>query len=80
MGSAREAADEMRSWIEETDIDGFDLAYALTQGTFKDIADLAAPELRSRGMYKHDYPTVLSARSHSAGVTAFRRTIPPVQA
>ena len=45
----------MRAWIEETDIDGFNLAYALTPGTFKDVADLVVPELQSRGMFKHDY-------------------------
>ncbi|MBN8908107.1 MAG: LLM class flavin-dependent oxidoreductase, partial [Rhodospirillales bacterium] len=30
VGSAREVADEMQAWVEETDIDGFNLAYALT--------------------------------------------------
>ncbi len=55
IGSAAEVAEEMRAWIEETDIDGFNLAYALTPGTFKDVADLVVPELQSRGMFKHDY-------------------------
>ncbi len=55
IGSAAEVAEEMRGWIEETDIDGFNLAYALTPGTFKDVADLVVPELQSRGMFKHDY-------------------------
>ncbi len=55
VGSAAEVAEEMRAWIEETDIDGFNLAYALTPGTFTDIADLVVPELQSRGMFKHDY-------------------------
>jgi FMN-dependent oxidoreductase (nitrilotriacetate monooxygenase family) len=55
IGSASEVAEEMRAWIEETDIDGFNLAYALTPGTFTDIADLVVPELQSRGMFKHDY-------------------------
>ena len=41
--------------MEETDIDGFNLAYALTPGTFVDIADLVVPELQARGLFKHEY-------------------------
>jgi len=55
IGSAEEVAEELRSWVEETDIDGFNCAYALTPGTFVDIADLVVPELQSRDLYKHDY-------------------------
>ena len=35
------------SWVEETDVDGFNLAYALTPGTFVDVADLVVPELQT---------------------------------
>jgi alkanesulfonate monooxygenase len=55
IGSAAEVAEELRSWVEETDIDGFNLAYALTPGTFADMADLVVPELQARGLFKHDY-------------------------
>lgn len=55
IGSAEEVAEELRAWVEETDVDGFNLAYALTPGTFTDIADLVVPELQTRGLYKHDY-------------------------
>ncbi|MBN9563274.1 MAG: LLM class flavin-dependent oxidoreductase [Alphaproteobacteria bacterium] len=57
VGSAREVADEMQAWVEETDIDGFNLAYALTPETFEDIVDLVVPELQERGVYKRDYAT-----------------------
>jgi long-chain alkane monooxygenase len=55
IGSAEEIADELRAWVEETDVDGFNLTYVLTPGSFKDIADLVVPELQSRGLFKHDY-------------------------
>jgi long-chain alkane monooxygenase len=55
IGSGEEVADELRAWVEETDIDGFNLAYALTPGTFADVADLVVPELQARGLFKHDY-------------------------
>jgi FMN-dependent oxidoreductase (nitrilotriacetate monooxygenase family) len=55
IGSAEEVAEELRAWVEETDVDGFNLAYALTPGTFVDIADLVVPELQARGLFKPDY-------------------------
>jgi hypothetical protein len=55
IGSAEEVADELRAWVEQTDIDGFNLAYTLTPGSFADVADLVVPELQSRGLFKHDY-------------------------
>jgi FMN-dependent oxidoreductase (nitrilotriacetate monooxygenase family) len=55
IGSATEVAEELRAWVEETDVDGFNLAYALTPGTFADMADLVVPELQARGLFKHDY-------------------------
>ena len=55
IGSAEEVAEELRAWVEETDVDGFNLAYALTPGTFADVADLVVPELQTRGLFKHDY-------------------------
>ena len=32
------------------DVDGFNLAYAITPGTFVDLVDLVVPELRRRGL------------------------------
>ncbi|HEY1414229.1 MAG TPA: LLM class flavin-dependent oxidoreductase [Rhodopila sp.] len=55
VGSAEEVAEDMRAWVKETDVDGFNLAYALTPGTFADVADLVVPELQARGLFKHDY-------------------------
>jgi FMN-dependent oxidoreductase (nitrilotriacetate monooxygenase family) len=55
IGSAEQVAESLRAWVEETDVDGFNLAYALTPGTFKDMADLVVPELQARGVFKRDY-------------------------
>jgi long-chain alkane monooxygenase len=56
VGSFSEVADELQAWVAETDIDGFNLAYAVTPETFIDVVDLVVPELQRRGVYKLDYP------------------------
>ncbi|OBI16072.1 LLM class flavin-dependent oxidoreductase [Mycobacterium sp. E2497] len=48
-GSPGEVADELERWVEEADVDGFNLAYVTTPGTFVDFAELVVPELRRRG-------------------------------
>ena len=55
IGSGAEIAEELQGWVEDTGVDGFNLAYALTPGTFADVADLVVPELQTRGLYKRDY-------------------------
>ncbi len=54
-GTPEQVADAMEAWIGETDVDGFNLAYALMPGTFADIVDHLVPELQRRGRYKRDY-------------------------
>ncbi|HEV2100156.1 MAG TPA: LLM class flavin-dependent oxidoreductase [Stellaceae bacterium] len=55
VGSFTEVADELQAWMAETDIDGFNLAYAVTPETFTDFVDLVVPELQRRGVYKRYY-------------------------
>ncbi|GBQ65912.1 monooxygenase [Komagataeibacter swingsii DSM 16373] len=55
VGSPTEIADQMEAWMEETGIDGFNLAYAVAPETFEDIVDLIIPELQKRGRYKTAY-------------------------
>ncbi|WP_207455367.1 LLM class flavin-dependent oxidoreductase [Desertivibrio insolitus] len=55
VGSGSEIADELQSWVEETDVDGFNLAYAITPGTFEDVVKYVVPELRRRGAYPESY-------------------------
>ncbi|PWC10766.1 LLM class flavin-dependent oxidoreductase [Brenneria corticis] len=55
VGGAATVADELQSWVEETDVDGFNLAYAVTHETFSDVVELLVPELQRRGAFKRDY-------------------------
>jgi len=55
VGSPATVADQMEDWIEATDIDGFNLAFAVRPETFADVADLLVPELQRRGRYKTSY-------------------------
>lgn len=55
VGSASEVADELQSWVEDTDVDGFNLAYAITPGTFADLVEHLVPELQRRGALQREY-------------------------
>ncbi|GMA29803.1 LLM class flavin-dependent oxidoreductase [Arenivirga flava] len=55
VGSPTEVADELQAWVDETDVDGFNLAYAITPGTFEDVVEFVIPELRRRGVYPEAY-------------------------
>ncbi len=56
VGSPQEVADAMEGWVDETGVDGFNLAYAVTPETFVDVVDRVVPELQRRGRYRLDYP------------------------
>ncbi|MBV8795956.1 MAG: LLM class flavin-dependent oxidoreductase [Hyphomicrobiales bacterium] len=55
VGSPSTVADQLESWIDDTDLDGFNLAFAIRPETFVDVADLLTPELQRRGRYKKAY-------------------------
>ncbi|MFJ8260214.1 LLM class flavin-dependent oxidoreductase [Peribacillus asahii] len=55
IGTPEQIADTFEEWIDETDIDGFNLAYAITPGTFIDFTELVVPELQRRGLLKTEY-------------------------
>ena len=68
VGSPDEVADELIDWVEATDVDGFNLAYAVTPETFADFVDLIVPELQRRGRYKLDYaPGTLREKFYGPG-------------
>jgi alkanesulfonate monooxygenase len=56
-GSPTQVADELESWVDETDVDGFNLAYIVTPESFSDFVELVVPELQRRGVYKLEYRT-----------------------
>ena len=68
VGSAATVADILQDWVEETDIDGFNLCYAIEPGTFEDIVGYLVPELQRRGAYPTAYaPGTLREKLFGAG-------------
>ncbi|OCK76329.1 bacterial luciferase-like protein [Lepidopterella palustris CBS 459.81] len=67
IGSPATVADEMERWIREADIDGFNLGYVTTPGTFEEVVDLLVPELRRRGFYPDTPEEPLTARERVYG-------------
>lgn len=55
VGSPTRVADELQEWVEETDVDGFNLTNVITPGSFVDFIDHVIPELQRRGAYKTSY-------------------------
>ena len=55
VGSPTQVADELERWIEETGLDGFNLARTVTPESYEDFIDLVIPELQRRGSYKTAY-------------------------
>ncbi|MCF9000178.1 LLM class flavin-dependent oxidoreductase [Acinetobacter nectaris] len=55
VGSATTVADKLQEWVEDTGIDGFNLAYILAHQTFQDIVDWIVPELQRRNVYQKEY-------------------------
>jgi FMN-dependent oxidoreductase (nitrilotriacetate monooxygenase family) len=55
VGSPKKVADELQQWVEETGIDGINLARTITPDGVSDFVDLVVPELQARGAYKTEY-------------------------
>ncbi|MCW2651757.1 MAG: putative monooxygenase [Mycobacterium sp.] len=55
VGSGVHVADTLQEWVEQTDVDGFNLAYAITPGSFADFVDCVVPVLTARGAYQAAY-------------------------
>lgn len=55
VGDGAGAAAQLAQWQDETDVDGFNLAYHITPGTFEDIVNHVVPELQKLGRYKQEY-------------------------
>ncbi|KAM5341820.1 hypothetical protein ACJ41O_014851 [Fusarium nematophilum] len=55
VGSAATVADGMEKWVEEADVDGFNLSPVVQPGSWEDIVELLVPELQRRGVYWGDY-------------------------
>ena len=63
VGSAKTVADDLEAYAERAGVDGFNIAYHVTPGSFADIAEFLIPELRSRGRARvADEPVSLRQR------------------
>ncbi|MWV62592.1 NtaA/DmoA family FMN-dependent monooxygenase [Helicobacter saguini] len=55
VGGKEKVADILEEFIEYSDADGFNLAYATTPGTFLDIVEFIVPTLQERDVYRREY-------------------------
>jgi len=55
VGSATQVADALQSWVDETGIDGFNLARTVTPESYEDFIEFVVPVLQERGVYKTAY-------------------------
>jgi FMN-dependent oxidoreductase (nitrilotriacetate monooxygenase family) len=68
VGSPQRVADLLEEWVDATDIDGFNLCYAITPGTFEDVVRWVVPELQRRGVYPTAYESgTLRHKLHGRG-------------
>lgn len=58
VGTPEMVADVFEQWVDKADVDGFNIAYVTSPGTFEDVVDLLVPELQRRGLYHQDYAYV----------------------
>lgn len=68
VGSPETVATELISWVEETGIDGFNIAHATKYRDIKDFTDFVVPELQRRGVMRTSYDgTTLRENVFGAG-------------
>ncbi|QIG42898.1 LLM class flavin-dependent oxidoreductase [Nocardioides anomalus] len=68
VGSGQEVADQVEDLVEQTGVDGFNLAYVVTPGSFVDVVEHVVPVLQERGRYPTAYePGTLRHKLLGAG-------------
>jgi FMN-dependent oxidoreductase (nitrilotriacetate monooxygenase family) len=68
VGSPSGVADEMQAWVDEADVDGFNLSRTVIPECVQDFVALVVPELQSRGVMKQAYaPGTLRQKLSGAG-------------
>lgn len=55
VGDPQQVADELERWIDEGGLDGINLAYHVSPGSFEDFIEFVVPELQKRGRYRTSY-------------------------
>ncbi|MCC2974277.1 LLM class flavin-dependent oxidoreductase [Massilia sp. IC2-476] len=69
VGDGAQVADQLEHWLDETGVDGFNLAYALPLEDMRGVVEHVVPELRRRGRYREqeDEGSTLRERLLGAG-------------
>jgi FMN-dependent oxidoreductase (nitrilotriacetate monooxygenase family) len=62
VGSGRTVADDLEAYAERSGVDGFNIVYHITLGSFADVAQYLIPELRRRGRTGDSGGTTLRER------------------
>jgi FMN-dependent oxidoreductase (nitrilotriacetate monooxygenase family) len=55
VGSVDEVAEELIAWMDQADVDGFNLSRTVTPECLEDVVRLLVPALQERGRYKRGY-------------------------
>ena len=55
VGDPAQVADQLEAWLDDTGIDGFNLAFAVAHESMRDVVELIVPELQRRGRYRREY-------------------------
>ena len=77
VGSPQTVADELERWIDEGGLDGINLAYHVSPGSFEDFVEWVVPELQKRGRYRTGYEgTTLRENLYGKGQTKVLGTHP----
>jgi alkanesulfonate monooxygenase len=80
VGTPEKVADDIEAWVDQTGVDGLNVAFAISPGDFEDIADMLVPELVRRGRYKDAYaPGTLREKLFGAGRARLAAPHPAVQ-
>jgi FMN-dependent oxidoreductase (nitrilotriacetate monooxygenase family) len=78
VGSPQTVADHLESWVEETGVDGFNLAAAVVPESWTQIVDLLIPEMQKRGRHKTEY-TAGTLREKMTGSARLPQSHPATQ-
>ena len=55
VGSVEEVVEELIAWVDQADVDGFNLSRTVTPECLEDVVRLLVPALQERGRYKRAY-------------------------
>lgn len=56
VGTPEQVADELERWMDEADVDGFNLVPIQAPGDLEDFVDMVVPVLQARGRVRTSYP------------------------